>query len=683
MKLTHIVTLSIVVLICSCGEKPPRVTAPEPTKPSRVGPPKRQRPGPVATFGVPKVPEKMRAKLRRYLSSRESRFFGWETRGGGMLVGGHLAGTRQVFRVAQPGGARKQLTFGREQVSLASWIPGSYDSSLILVSQQASDANALHRLDLLEDKRQRLARKGDAYTGQLCWSLAGKLAYNNTARNGRDQDIYIGDASSSQAQKLVYKARGHFEPLDFSPDDKKLLLREVLSRESSLLHILDLGSGSTTPVAERGGKSAIDSEEGDNEVALVAYAAARFAANGKGLYVTSDRSSEFLRLYYYDLGKKTFTPLVDSVSGDIEEIVLSADGRTLAFSTNEEGYSGLYVMAAAKRRRRVRKVDVPKGIVSDLQFSRDRKRPFLLGFTLSQPTSPADSYSYNTRTRKVVRWTTSEVGGLNSDFFVEPRLVQISSLDKDNDQVGTIPAFFYKPPGPGPHPVLVHFHRDATGQFRPGFNPWFQYMLMEQGVAVVAPNLRGSNGLGKTFRRRDDGLRRPDVLEDIGALLDWIQSETRLDAQRVVVQGEFYGALLALNALAAYPTRLKGGIAQSAIFDFLTLIKHLPPHLRSRYQSELGDPEQDKIASMLKKLSPLRQLDKIKAPVLFIHGALNQLSPRKQADGVVKALHEKQREVGYLVAYHEGHWFRVGEGLAAARNQASNFIAIQAAKKSN
>ena len=164
------------------------------------------------------------------------------------------------------------------------------------------------------------------------------------------------------------------------------------------------------------------------------------------------------------------------------------------------------------------------GLVSGLIFSPDGKK---LGMTLNSARTPSDTFVLNLGRkplsgRKLTRWTYSEVGGLDTDKFSKPIPIKFPSSIEGQDKAMSIPAFVYLPPGDGPFPVIIHVHGGPENQFRPRFNSDFQMWIDQLGVAVIAPNIRGSLGYGSHYITMDDGYKREAAVRDIGALLDWI-----------------------------------------------------------------------------------------------------------------------------------------------------------------
>ncbi len=158
-----------------------------------------------------------------------------------------------------------------------------------------------------------------------------------------------------------------------------------------------------------------------------------------------------------------------------------------------------------------------------------------------------------------------------------PRLTEFPTFDRVDGKARQVPVYVYEPASAGPHPVLISLHGGPESQFRPGFDPWIQYMVNELGFAVIAPNVRGSSGYGKTYMALDNGVLREDAVKDVGALLVWIGLQKDFDAKHVVVAGGSYGGYLSLATLVNYSDRLRGGVDVSGI----ARLRELPDQYRA------------------------------------------------------------------------------------------------------
>jgi dipeptidyl aminopeptidase/acylaminoacyl peptidase len=295
------------------------------------------------------------------------------------------------------------------------------------------------------------------------------------------------------------------------------------------------------------------------------------------------------------------------------------------------------------------------GVMTGFDFSPDGER---LALSLATPTAPADLWTLSVPERTVSRWTRSEVGGLDPAGFVDPELLSFTTFDEVDGAPRQIPAFLYRPPGPGPHPVLVYLHGGPEAQYRPYFSSTFQYLVGELGMAVIAPNVRGSNGYGKSYLKLDNGFRREDSVRDVGALLDWIGSRSDLDANRVVVQGGSYGGYMVLASLVHYSDRLAAGIESVGISNFVTFLENTQPYRQDLRRAEYGDERDPGMRAHLISISPLYQVEKISRPLMISQGANDPRVPASESEQIFRALKARQIPVWYLLAEDEGHGFR-------------------------
>jgi dipeptidyl aminopeptidase/acylaminoacyl peptidase len=275
----------------------------------------------------------------------------------------------------------------------------------------------------------------------------------------------------------------------------------------------------------------------------------------------------------------------------VEDLELSDDGTRLAFRTNEDGIGKLYVLDT--RTRAYQPVPgIPAGVLGGLAFHPDNVQ---LAFSVSSAQSPGDVYVLNTQSNTPERWTHSEVGGLNPASFIAPTLIRYDTFDKVNGKPRQIPAFYYKPKGNGKFPVVISIHGGPEGQFTPGFSWLPQYLTGQMGIALIAPNVRGSTGYGKTYVTLDNGTRREESVQDIGKLLDWIAKQPELDASRVLVYGGSYGGYMTLASLTHFNDRLRGGIDVVGISNWITFLEKTESYRRDLRRAEYGDERDAKM----------------------------------------------------------------------------------------
>ncbi len=599
-----------------------------------------QVPDNLTVEGIPPIPGELKSELGRYLEFRTAAFNDWQPQRREMLITTRFADATQLHVVTMPGGARRQLTFLGEPVGGGSFDPQA--GAFVVFSQDTGGGEffQLYRQDFA-DGRVTLLTDGKSRNVGGRWSNDGRwLAYTSTRRNGRDTDLYIIDPRRPETDRLVAQVQGGgWSVLDWSPEDAKLLVRESISINESRLHLCDVATGAMSQITPQSGEK-------------VAWNDAVFAKDGQSLFVTTDRDAEFLRLCRLNFAVQKLTPLVSKVRGDVEALDLTRDGRRLAFVSNEDGVSVLHLLDA-RTGKELRVPKLPLGVIGGVKWhpnSRD------LAFSLSTAKSPQDVYSLDAKSGKLERWTESETGGLNPASFVEPELVRIKSFDGLE-----ISGFLYLPDArkfAGPRPVIINIHGGPEGQSRPIFQARNNYWMNELGVAMFYPNVRGSAGYGKTFLALDNGFKREDSVRDIGACLDWIGRDSRLDPARVAVMGGSYGGYMTLACLVHFSDRLRCGVDSVGISNFLTFLNNTQDYRRDLRRVEYGDEREPAMAEFLGRISPASHADRIRKPLLVVQGLNDPRVPASESQQMVKAIRVHGGTVWFLMANDEGHGFK-------------------------
>src|SRR5687767_1324664 len=589
--------------------------------------------------GIPAIPATIPDEVRRYTEGRSASFSAWHPTRNEILISTRFGNTAQVHGVAMPGGARTQLTFFDEPVSGASWEPTAGRYLVFSKDEGGNEFGQLYRFDPARAQATLLTDGGRSQNGGVNWSTAGnRIAYASTRRNGADRDIYIMNPADPKTDRRVAEFQGGgWGVLDWSPDDRMLLVGESRSVNDSRAWLVDVATGARTLLTP------------DTSVAI-ARGGGRFSADGRGIWLTSDEGSEFRRLAYMDLATKRVTPITTSIEWDVQGIELTRDGRTLAFTTNEAGVSRLYLVDT--RTRRFRPVtSVPVGIIGGLSWRPDGRA---LGLTISTARSASDAYSLDPATGALTRWTRRETGGLDADSLPLPELVTWKSFDGRE-----ISGFLYRPPAKfrGPRPVIVNIHGGPEGQSRPRFIGRWNYFLMEQGAAIIFPNVRGSTGYGKTFVTLDNGMKRLESVRDIGALLDWIAAEPSLNESKVMVTGGSYGGYMTLAVATDYDAKICCSVDVVGISNLATFLKNTESYRRDLRRVEYGDERDPAMKAFMDSTAPLNNAHKVTKPMFVVQGANDPRVPRSEAEQMVATLKRRHTPVWYLLGMDEGHGF--------------------------
>jgi len=600
--------------------------------------------------GIPKIPSSLVDTVERYTNFRGASLESWDPVKREMLISTRFADTNQVHLVRMPGGARTQLTFYADRVATAQYPPTSDDSFVFSKDVGGGEFFQLYRYDVATGDAT-LLTDGKSRNTDPIWSYTGdKVVYGSTRRTGNDVDLYVVNPADPKSDRLLAQLQGGgWSPLDWSPDAQKVLANEGISANESYVWIIDASSGEKTLLTPKGDVK-------------ISYSGGRFSKDGKGVYVTTDKDSEFLRLTYIDLASKQHTYLTSNIPWDVDEFDLSHDGRTIAFVTNEDGFGVLHLLDTRTRKEKP-VPSLPKGLISGIAWHKNNRD---LGFSISSARSSSDVYSLDVQTGKVERWTFSETGGLNTANFPEPDLIRWKSWDGR-----AISGFLYRPPAKytGKRPVIINIHGGPEGQFRPGFAGRWNYYLDELGVAMIAPNVRGSTGYGKTFLALDNGVLREGSYQDINTLLDWIQTQPDLDSSRVLITGGSYGGFMTLAVATNYNDRICCSVDVVGPSNLVTFLEHTSGYRQDLRRVEYGDERDPKMREFLERIAPANKAKNITKPLFVIAGKNDPRVPVSESQQMVNVVRQNGTPVWWLMAKDEGH------GFAKKKNQDYQFYA--------
>ncbi len=615
---------------------------------AQTAPTQREERGALRVENVPQTPPDVSDRLRHYVNTRSASFADWLP-GGGLLIYTRFGDTVQLHRVDQPMGARTQLTFFEERITGAAVKPGTSD--ILFTRDVGGDENySGYMLDLATGRARQVTEPGTRNEGFI-WSDDGAhIAWAYVPGSEPNYDIYVGDPNDARARRRVFDGEGAVYPVDFSADGAKLLLQRYVSVAESHLFVLDVPSNGLTRITPD---------------LTVSYSGGEFTPDGRSLLTLSDENSQHQRLVRIDLATGARQVLTGDLAWGVESFDLSPDGRSIAYVVNEAGRSTLRLMDA-RTLRALPTPDLPAGIVSGVSFSPDNRR---LGFTLNSATAPGDVYTWELRARRLTRWTQSETGGIPQSTFVEPELISWRSFD-DREITG----FIYRPRTPGPHPVVINIHGGPESQFRPGFSSTIQYWVNELGIAVIAPNVRGSDGYGRDFLALDNGPLREDSVRDIGALLDWVGAQDSLDDQRVVVYGGSYGGYMVLASMTHYNDRLAGAVDIVGISNFATFLENTSGYRRDLRRAEYGDERDPEMRAVFDRISPLNSINRVNRPIFVVHGYNDPRVPVSEAEQVYAAVRRNGGEAWLMIAMNEGHGFARRENQEAQREAETLFF---------
>lgn len=558
------------------------------------------------------------------------------------------SGQYDLWRHGVRGCPRQLTTFEEQAVRNLTWLP---DGSFVFFSdRQGNEKWQLYRLPGEGGWPERLTRHDDV---QYQWSPEavsrdGRLyAYGGNERDRASVDLFARDLASGETRTL-FAGEGWFSFGGWSPDCGRILVAEFLGNADQNVHLVDLRSGERRNLTPHKGE--------------MVNLAAGFTGEGNGVYLVTDRGRETRWLGVLDLASGKPAP-IERGGWDVEAVARTPDGSRLAWTVNEDGYSVIRVRDE-RTRRKLRIPEPPRGATFEIALGPDGRR---LAAKHTHSARPPEIYVTDLgRGAGWTQLTDSFLGGIPETELVTPELVRFRSAVADALE---LPAFLYRPRDASaerPVPAVLSIHGGPDYQERPWYSALYQYLL-HRGVAILAPNARGSTGYGRRYQKlihRDWGGKE---LGDFEACARYLLSLPWVDPQRLAVYGGSFGGFATLECVCRLPQYWAAAVEWFGPSNLVTFGKAVPPHWKRFMERWMGDPETE--ADFLMSRSPITYVDHARCPLLVIQGAQDPRVVKDESDQMVARLRSLGREVEYLVFEDEGH------GMTKRRNQLAAFRA--------
>ena len=538
-----------------------------------------------------------------------------------------VGGMPQLYCLTEQGWPY-QLTFFQDGID---WYVPSRAGELAVVGASAggSENSQLYLVDLQSGRIRKLTDKPDVAYGSILWSRDDRMIFlRSNEENRHDFKLYRMDLATCAMTKLV-DIRGWNAWEDLSPDGRKLIYSHAYSNANNDLYLYSLETRDTTLLtAHEGGAY---------------YRTPFFNADGSLLYLTSNGNDQELMLRaVLELDNKKLSFLEPNSPWNVDFLALSPTREVMVWVTNEDGYSRMKLLELESRAE----LPAPKlsGLINDPVLSESSR----MLFAFNSPTQAPDIWSWDWQAEKLKQVTQVAYAGIDSVLFAEPKLVTYGSFDGLQ-----IPAFFYLPAGyrGGLIPIIVYLHDGPDNQYRPAFNPYFQYLIWH-GYGILAPNVRGSGGYGKKYSALDDYKLRTDAVKDLKAGVEWLYVNGYTRPGMVGVTGEGYGGYLTLAGITEFPDLFSAACDQNGIVNFVTYLENTSPYRRSMAAAEYGFPAD---RGFLQSISPITKADRIRTPLMVVHGENDPLVPVDEARQIIAAVQNRGGVVDSLIFPNEGH----------------------------
>jgi dipeptidyl aminopeptidase/acylaminoacyl peptidase len=556
-----------------------------------------------------------------------------------LLFASNISGQFNLWSVPVAGGWPDQLTAFADETVRGVGVSQT-DGRIVLCADH--DGDEFHQLYLIDPDRGWPEKITDEpqvqhYVGSDAWSPDGTtFAYAANARKPTDMETWIRDLETGKSRPVFGVGMFSF-PGPWSPDGAKLLAIEFRNNSDASIHLVDV-------------EAATSRELTPHEDDALFFPGA-WEPDGSGFYFVTDEGSEFRGLAFYDLANDQYE-WVEEPTQDVEDLKASHDGRVLAWLVNDDGYDRLRLRDLETGR------DLPAPELPDgarphltgaeppLAVSPDGSQAALI---LASPRRPPEAWVVDTETGAASAVTDSRIGGLTEDDLVDVELISFPSFDGRD-----IPAWLYRPQAEGKVPVLLSIHGGPEAQERPVYQPVYQYLL-SRGIAVLATNIRGSTGYGKSYQRlvqRDWG---GGDMQDWEHAVKWLHQQDWVDSNRIGLYGGSYGGFAVLTCVTRLPDYWAAAVDIFGPSNLVTFAKAVPPTWKRFIARFVGDPETE--VDFLMERSPITYVENVKTPLLVIQGATDPRVVKGESDQLVERLKSLGREVEYVVFEDEGHGF--------------------------
>lgn len=614
------------------------------------------------------------------------RFAGWHPIAAEMLVLTRRGPSVQLHRLTGPGRAPEPLTEGRDAVISAAWEPRRGAYLVFARDQGGNEAFRLYRLDAeggapvpLTPEGERVSEYAFLPQGQGLVYVQERLDRRETAESPEtsieDDDerespapgegmtstsaaaaaggpalgrLWWCDPSEPGSRRLLGASSGRLTGLRVSPAGRVLATLTRDGRSRAVMFAVD-GRGAPAPSGAGASSPSSPSSADDEDL----------------LWRRQAVAGEFRHLVRVDaLSGRARNELTD-VPADLEEIAVPPPGgdRPLALVYNVAGVSSLRLYRPGSAPMEIGQALAP-GVIRSPRWHPTLP---LLGFDQVSPQSPGQLFVHALDDHTTQAWSAAAEGpGLRAGVL---RWQSFDGL--------AITGLHLAPPArfTGPRPVFVSLHGGPSSQARPGYVAGVTRALVERlGMHVVMPNVRGSDGFGKTFLKLDNGRLREGATRDVGALLDLIAERPDMDATRVVVAGGSYGGYLSLAVAARESARLAGSICRVGIANFVSFLEHTESYRRDNRRAEYGDERDPAMRAFLTSISPLTRAAAVRKPLMVVHGRNDPRVPFGEAQAMVAAVRAQGTPVWFLSAADEGHSFAKADNRAYLNQATFEFV---------
>ena len=584
----------------------------------------------LAKFAPKPLPSELAQRIQMMMDVRSPGMGILSPDGSNLYFTWSVTGTLQVWRLDGPDRFPVQMTGGEDRTNIADITPDG--KTLIIQRDRKGEENpGLYTMPAGGGSLTVVQHTPGVQTFYDFTSLDGKWIFFHSNDQKKDSYAIYRWNVVSKTKEVVFTEPGLWTISDFRPDGHLLLRKDTGSLWAEYSE-WDPATQKLTPLLGQGEKTEY---------------AAQYGANEGQLLVLTPKFGEFRRLYAFSQGK--FAPVTSELKWDVSRFSIDQSRTRILYTVNAAGYTKLFCVDA----RAFKPIILPTmpSEADHVYFGATTRDGRFTTLAVDTAAAPRTNYVYDWQAGKLTKWVTPSAPEIDTTTFAPATLETYPARD------GTrIPIFVRRPKNcsAAACPVIIEFHGGPEGQAQPGFSPYAQ-IFVDAGFIFVEPNVRGSDGYGKTWLDADNGPKRLQIITDIEDAAVYARKAFTIDGQvpKVGVLGGSYGGYSALMAMTRFAGAYDAGVSIVGISNFLTFLNNTAPYRRILRISEYGDPEKDKDA--LIQLSPVTYIDRLKAPLLIIQGATDPRVPVGEAIQMYEAAKRTSAPTELIIFAEEGH----------------------------
>ncbi len=544
-----------------------------------------------------------------------------------------LTGSPQVWRIALSDGFPEAVTAFDEQVNKVIWSPDG--NWMAVESAPGGGLNA--QIDLVRpdgSDRRRLTEGQSTNNWLNAWTKDSRyVLFSSNMGQADSMDSFRVCIDSGASEKLASNGgTGVIE--DVTADGERALVTRIAYRGDNNVYLVDFAAAREHSLTPHDPPASFDN--------------ARFSANERHVFLVSNRDQDMACLCRLpsDDGENWRT-LRARDDAELVEFAISPKDESAAIVWNIAGRNELELVKLPNGDKKC-EIKLPGEIVEDLRFSPDGSS---LAICVTGSRLPMDIWVLDIWTLSLRQLTRSPRIGVQLEGLGSAQLLRYTGHDGL-----PLTGWLYVPHDiDAPFPTVFSFHGGPEGQEQPRFRYDYQ-ALLSRGIAVFAPNVRGSSGFGKRFVNLDNGVLRFDAIRDIASTVQHLIEVGIAEAGKLGIMGGSYGGYMTMAGLTEFPELFAAGVNLYGVVNFRTFFERTEPWMASISKVEYGDPDTE--SDLLDALSPIHKLERVVAPTLVLHGANDTNVPVYEAEQVVEELRKRHVPVEYILFPDEGHGFR-------------------------